>query len=235
MIDYQNTIKIKYSFLKTIKMVCKWIKTCPGIFIFSIFAGTILSIITGILFSQKFIFIYSFCKFILDSIIIIAIIIYSLIKYLNTNYCLKIKSYMKLFLVAIFFSIYSFTLVLAMEQINNIFLTMIFQYSGLYILILCIIDIIKNNSVVGIKYAFNIFIYNKLFFVKTVLFIIVLQIFFTIILGVLLSTISSVIKTNVVLPLLFITIRIIYTYIIIVFISEKEKEKNIYNENLYVA
>jgi hypothetical protein len=226
-------MKVKYGLFRTIRMLCTWIKNYPLYFIFTIFTGIILSFIFGDSINYTLNPLLFFVKSIADTIILIGIIVFVYIKYTKMNYDLKLKTYMKLILISILFFLYNLGITIFTEQMKNLF-SIILQFIGLFVIILCIIDIIKNKNIFGIKFGINTLFTNTLFFIKVIVFIFIFQIILLILFGIIFSSFHSEFKIRILLSL-GVLIRIITAYIIIIFVSEKEKEKNIYNENLYVA
>jgi len=234
--DKLNPIKIRYGYFITLKMLCKWIKNNSIVFVFTIFAGTILTIIFGDSLKLDTNPLLFFARSVLDSIIFIGIISYSYIKYSDTKFHLNIKSTFKLIFISFLFLAYSaiISMRLEIEDIHRPFLAMGAQFFGIVIAALCIIDIIKNNNPLGIVFAFSEIIDNIIFFIKNHVFLIIFQISTIMILGIVFSASPFEIRIRILLSLGAI-VRILLAYIIIVFISEKQKDKNIYNENTYYA
>jgi hypothetical protein len=233
MLKDQSIYKTKYGLFKTLKEFCLWIKYNLIKLVFTIFIGIILSLLCDVFMSDNNLLL-SYINSFINSAILVGIIVYTYIVYLNWNYKLEIKTYVKLFFISTLFFMYNILIIILMEQIRNQIVSMLLQYFGYFLIILCIIDILKNKTIFGIKYSFNIISSNILYFIKIVLFVLILQLITIILFGIMLSTYSIEIKLKVLLSI-NIFIKIITAFIIIIFVTEKEKEINIYNKNLYVA
>jgi hypothetical protein len=230
MINYQNTVKIKYGIFTTLKVLSKWIKYNHVFFIFTVFLGLFFSGISTFIFDTDSSLLIYFIKSLIDNIVLAGIIVYAYIKYSNIAYKLRLESYIKIFLSCILFLIYNLIITLLIKLSENSILSKILPYIGLFIVTLCLIDIIKNNNITGIRFGFKILFNNKLFFIKLNLFAFFLHFISILLLSIILSSFQNEFKMKIFI-LLGIIIKIILSYVIIIFITEK----NIYNEWLYGA
>jgi hypothetical protein len=222
MIGNNSLLTAKYGLLKTIGMLFKWIKSYPITSIGIIFIGVILFLIVHNAINP-----YFYVKLILNSIIIIGIITYANIKYTNMNYDIKIMAYIKLFIISVIFLVYNYIINIFFLKFKGSSILLLLSDLGLYIITLCVIDILKNKNIIGIKYGFKTLFMYILFFIKLLLFIFVFRLVFTILCGIIFSPQSIEFRANVLIVLNAI-IKIISIYIIITFVSEIEKERNIY-------
>jgi hypothetical protein len=113
-------------------------------------------------------------------------------------------------------------------------IAILLQFFGVIITVLCVIDIIKTQNPLGIKFGFNALFSNMLFFIKTTILAFVLLLVLMVLLGIILSSLSAELKLKMI-PLLTLFIKIVLVYMVVIFITEKVKDKNIYNNGLYIA
>ena len=216
MLGNNGLLTEKYGLLKTIRMLFKWIKDYPITSIGIICIGVILCIIVHNTINPL-----TYVKLILNIIIIIGIIAYANIKYTNMNYDIKIMVYIKLFIISLIFFIYNFIIYIFLLKFKGSSILLILNDLGLYIITLCVIDILKNKNIIGIKYGFKTLFMYILFFIKLTLFIFVLRLVFSMLFGIIFSSQSVEFRANL-LIVLNVIIKIISIYIIIIFVSEKD-------------
>ena len=221
-----NYSKNKYSLFKTIKFFRKWLIKNYIIFLIILFFGSALMVLIDYYFAYWEI-IYS----ILYSFLTICIITIQYLQYKNRIKIFKCKLLGKLFLISLIFFIYNFFMISITFYIEKIFQNAFFllyyflSIAVLIIISLSIIDVINNYRIIGLKFGVKIFFKYLKFFIKNILFM-----FFILIIIVILS--SHFVEFRQVGRLL---VNIFTVYIVIIFISENNKENNIYCENLYVA
>jgi hypothetical protein len=159
----------------------------------------------------------------------VGIIGYSYKGYSKTSDTIKVKFCVTMFLISLILAFYNFVISVIAIQIGNILLNILLQFLGIFLISLFVIDIMQNQNILGIKYGFKTLFDNILFFLKIGVFAFITIIILMILFGIILSSLPNEYKIQ--MPFLIgIIVKIISAYIIIIFVTEKGKEKNIYNE-----
>ncbi len=224
MLDRPNTVETKYRFFKMVGLLLEWIKNHPVNFVFTIFLGALLSLMV------EYVSVYIanswllFLAPIINSMILVGLISYMYIKYMNKKNNVEKKMYFALFLLSLLISLYSFAVLLLGEQTKNSLLSIVLQSFGFFIMTLCVVDIVANKNVLGLKYGLKTVHDNIEFFLKTFLFLVIFQIVYLVLSGIVFSSFPSELKMNLLL-IMTIIIKIITGYIIVIFITEKEKNE----------